>query len=112
MSKVVGAIMKLKLIIFVTMLFAGKTFSSQHQKIDTIGMSPKGQFIALEEYGYQSENHTYFATIKIMNIWKKEYVGSTIQVELPAHRPKVLDLAREQAKKMAKGELEKFNISG
>lgn len=86
--------------------------ASQRQMIDTLGISPKGQFIAVEEYGYRSDKHTYYVTIKVMNVWKKEYVGSTIELEMPASRPNDLQKVRQKAKMMAEGELKRFNISG
>ncbi|MFP5387340.1 MAG: hypothetical protein ACLGHN_14780 [Bacteriovoracia bacterium] len=87
-------------------------WASEHQMIDTLGVSPKGQYVALEEYGYKSLNHSYYVRIKVMNVWKKEYVGNTIEVELPAHRPTFLKKAREKAKILAQEELNRFHISG
>ncbi|HXH76012.1 MAG TPA: hypothetical protein VNJ08_13665 [Bacteriovoracaceae bacterium] len=86
--------------------------SSHHQVIDTLGTSPKGQYVALEEYGYKADNHSYYVTIKIINVWSKEYVGTPIQVELPAFRPYILLKAREKAKVLAQDELKRFQISG
>ena len=80
--------------------------------IDTLGSSKAGQFVALEEYGYKSQTHTYYVSIKVMNVWTKEYVGKKIDVELPAHRPTYLKMAREKAKILASDELAKFKISG
>lgn len=80
--------------------------------IDTLGSSPKGQFVALEEYGYKAQNHSYYVKIKVMNVWKKEYVGNAIQVELPAHRPFYLDKARTKARDMAFDVLQKYDIRG
>lgn len=80
--------------------------------IDTLGTSPKGQFVALEEYGYKSQNHTYYVKIKVMNVWQKKYVGKEIAVELPAHRPVFLDKARTEARTLAHDELKKFDIRG
>lgn len=98
--------------IVVLILSTGFALSSEHQMIDTLGSSPKGQYVALEEYGYKSDKHAYYVNIKIMNVWTKEYVGSTIKVERPAHRPIFLKKAREEAKLLAKDELAKFSISG
>ena len=91
-------------------LMALPAFASEHQMIDTLGVSNKGQFVALEEYGYRSQNHSYYVRIKIMNVWKKEYVGKSVEVELPAHRPVFLDKARARAKFLAMEELRKFKI--
>lgn len=87
-------------------------FAREHQMIDTLGVSPKGQFVALEVYGYNSQNHTYYVSIKVVNVWTKEYVGETIAVELPAYRPDDLKKARSRAKLLAHKELVRFNISG
>ncbi len=98
------------LILMFIITFSSLGFTSEHQVIDTLGASKKGQFVALEEYGYKSQNHSYYVRIKVMNVWKKEYVGNTIEVELPAHRPGYLDKARSKAKILAQEELQKFDI--
>lgn len=87
-------------------------FASEHYVINTLGASKKGQFVALEEYGYHTERHTYFVTIRIMNVWTKEYVGRSFKVEIPAHRPIFLEKARHEARARADSELRRFNISG
>ncbi len=89
-----------------------QAFAKQHNKIDTLGMSKAGQFVALEEYGYKANTHSYFVTIKIINVWTKEYVGSTVEVEEPALRPISLNQAREKAKKLASDDLKRFKILG
>lgn len=93
-------------------MFSGLSFGSEHQMIDTLGVSSKGQFVALEEYGYKSQSHTYYVTIKVMNVWKKEYVGQKIEVEVPAHRPNFLEKARARARFLAQDQLRRFGISG
>ena len=92
-------------------LLSGMAYGSQHQIIDTLGVSPKGQYVAVEEYGYKSDKHSYYVTIKIMNVWTKKYIGKTVEVELPAHRPNYLQLARDKAKVEASQQLNKFNIN-
>lgn len=92
--------------------FTSLAFGSEHQMIDTLGVSKKGQFVALEEYGYRSQNHSYYVNIKVMNVWTKKYVGQTIHVELPAHRPHFLEKARARAKYLANDILKRFDISG
>jgi predicted secreted protein len=84
----------------------------QHNKIDTLGFSRAGQFVAFEEYGYNTHNHSYFVSIKIMNVWTEEYVGASFEVEEPALGPDHLAFARLRAKKLAAEELKKFKISG
>ncbi len=85
-------------------------FASHPQKFDVLGTSAKGQYVALEEYGYRPGSHMYFVTIKIMNVWKKEYVGNSIQIELPATRPHVLQKARKEAKALAQSTFRKYQI--
>jgi predicted secreted protein len=100
-------------ILFIAMiLISSHSFASQHQHIDTLGLSPKGQYVALEEYGYKSEVDKYYVVIKIMNVWKKEYVGTPIMVELAAEKPTFLAKAREKAKELAAEQLKEFNIRG
>jgi predicted secreted protein len=101
------------IILFISLLaFAHITKASEHQMIDTLGASPKGQYVAVEEYGYKAQNHTYYVRIKIMNVWKKEYVGKSVEVELPAHRPVFLSKARDRARVLALEELNRFQIRG
>ena len=102
--------MKYTLLLIFTMLCSLSSWASQHQMIDTLGSSSKGQFVALEEYGYRHEKKTYYVTIKIVNVWTKEYVGKTTQVELPAIQTHQLAKAREQAKLLAGTELRKYKI--
>jgi predicted secreted protein len=100
--------MKLFLIL---LLVSVPALAAQKQKIDVLGTSPKGQFVAVEEYGYRPGTHMYFVTIRVMNVWKKEYVGSGVQIELPATRPFVLQKARKEAKELAQNTFKKFNIN-
>jgi predicted secreted protein len=104
----------MKKFIFALLLITLSQFTraSEHQMIDTLGVSPKGQFVAIEEYGYKVQNHSYYVRIKIMNVWKKEYVGKSVEVELPAHRPVFLEKARSRAKVLAFEELSRFKIQG
>lgn len=101
---------KITFILF--LLSATAAFGKQHNKIDTLGTSRAGMFVALEEYGYKPTTHSYFVTIKILNTYTREYVGSKIEVEEPALKPINLEKARERAKKLASDDLKKFKISG
>lgn len=85
-------------------------FAVNKQKIDVLGTSSKGQFVAIEEYGYRPGTHMYFVTIRVMNVWKKEYVGDSIQIELPASRPYVLKKARAEALDLAQNTFKKYKI--
>jgi predicted secreted protein len=98
--------------IFAIIFLNQLALASPRQVIDTLGVSPKGQYVALEEYGYKIEKHSYYVTIRIINVWKKEYVGTPIEVELPAARPHFLKKAREKAKLLAQDKLKRFQISG
>jgi predicted secreted protein len=102
--------MKKLLIILIFCLLNYPAWALEHQIIDTLGSSSKGQFVALEEYGYKFQTHTYYVRVKIMNVWKKQYVGKSIEVELPAHRPNFLEKARIRARVLANEELKKFQI--
>lgn len=94
-------------------LFLSKmAISSEHQMIDTLGASPKGQYVALEEYGYKAQTHSYYVKIKFMNVWKQNYVGSPIEVEVPASRKSFLNEARAKARVLAKEQLSTLGISG
>ncbi len=102
----------LKITFVFTLLLSFSAFGSSHSRIDTLGMSKAGNIVALEEYGYQADEHAYFVSIKFLDVWKKEYVGSTINVKLPAHPGIRLIEARKKARQMATGQLQKHNISG
>jgi predicted secreted protein len=98
------------LLILLISLMASSAFGAR-QVIDTLGSSGKGQFVALEEYGYAAEKHNYIVTIKIMNVWQKEYVGEVIKVELPAYQQNDLQKARERARVLAQNLLNKYGIN-
>lgn len=98
--------MNFKLILTLCLFSSGLAFGSQHQMIDTLGTSSKGQYVAVEEYGFSQEKQSYYVTIKVMNVWKKEYVGSPVVVEQT-----VLQEARRKAKDLAQSVLNKYKIN-
>ncbi len=100
------------LILFVLTMISSAASAREHQVIDTLGSSKKGQYVALEEYGYEQQRHSYFVRIKVINVWTSEYVGRSINVELPALRSNDLQKARERAKVLAQDELNRFGIRG
>ena len=104
--------MLMKITFILCLILSSQVYANQHNKIDTLGMSKAGQFVALEEYGYKANTHSYFVTIKIINVWTKEYVGSTVEVEESASRPTNLIQAREKAKRLASEDLRRFKILG
>ncbi|MFA5584064.1 MAG: hypothetical protein WDA09_07605 [Bacteriovoracaceae bacterium] len=98
--------------LFSFLFFSSSTWGIVHHKVDSLGSSAKGQFIALEEYGYRPDKKAYFVEIKILNLWKKKFVGDVIRVESPAYSDKHLKESRLKAKKLAEGQLKAFGISG
>lgn len=101
---------KITFVLFLTLSF--QSWGSQHNKIDMLGMSKAGQFVALEEYGYKASIHSYFVTVKIINVWTKEYVGSKVEILEPAVHPTKLAEARAKARKLATKDLRFYKISG
>lgn|SRR5690606_13800335 len=95
---------------YLFILYSGLSFAGQLHVVDVLGSSAKGQFVALEEYGYRQEKHSYFVTVKILNMWKEEYVGQPLVIEVPAHRPAELEKARARARHLAQETLQKYNI--
>jgi predicted secreted protein len=87
-----------------------RSMASEYQKIDTLGISAKGQFIALEEYGFKAAPKRYYVRVRVLNLWKKNYVGRTYQLEVPAHTPGQLDNARFKLRASVKEELRPFGI--
>ena len=104
----------LKVISTIFVLILGLTqlaIGSERQMINPIGVSAKGQFVAFEEYSFVPLKKTYAVSIRIMNVWTKEFVGQKIYLEYPARRPYSLKSAREKARLDAREELLKFNIT-
>ncbi len=97
---------------FIALLISTAACAREHQVIDTLGSSAKGQFVAVEEYGYEHQRHAYFVRIKVINVWTSQYVGRSINVELPALRAIDLQKARQRAKVLAQDELNRFGIQG
>jgi hypothetical protein len=101
-----------KIFIFIYLIsYSALLMASEHQYIGTLGASPRGQFVAIEEYGYMLDNHSSYSRIKVLNVWKKEYIGHPIHVEFPGHRSAVLQKARSKARSLAQGLLSHFQMS-
>jgi len=103
--------MRLGILLF-SLLVSFNSFSSSREYVDTIGSSPKGQYVAFETYGFKPEEKKYYSTIKIMNVWKKQYVGSPVEAEIPAFTRDSLPKVRAKARTLALDDLKKFQISG
>lgn len=99
--------------ILMTLFYLSQTVAeaSERQRINPIGVSYKGQFVAFEEYSYVPVKRTYVVNIRIMNVWTKEFVGKKIHLEYPARKPYSLDKVRKKARLLATDELLKFKIS-
>jgi predicted secreted protein len=102
--------MKGTLVFIFMCLFSLGAIASQHQHMGSIGASAKGQFIALEEYGYKPESHSFYVTIRIINVWTSEDVGSIVAVETSAKNTQFLKEARLKAKNLAKVQMDKYKI--
>ena len=79
-------------------------------RVKTLGKSPKGQFIAFEEFGFKNDAKVPFSKIRVMNVWKNKYVIKTIYVTDPKNEMKLPQI-RAKAKKLANKQLKAFNIS-
>ena len=100
------------LTIFTLSLFLNIAWAKSTVSVRPIGASPKGQFVAIEEYGYINSSKVPFSKIKIMNVWKQRYVGPIIIVNGNIKQTSNLSKVRAQAIKKAYRSLKKYNISG
>jgi predicted secreted protein len=98
-------------LILIALLNISLAFGRSHSRIDALGMSKAGHIVALEEYGYKADTDAYYVSIKFLNVWTKEYVGSSINLELPAYKGIRLVEARKKARDLAQSDLEKYKIS-
>lgn len=79
-------------------------------RIKAIGSSPRGQFVAFEEFGYMNDSKTPFARIRVKNVWRDKYVHQSKGV-MADEDNKRLEHVRAKAIDLAKKQLEKFNIN-
>lgn len=79
-------------------------------RVKAIGSSPRGQFVAFEEFGYKNGRKTPYSKIRVMNVWKNKYVDDPVQV-IGVEEDDRLNQIREKAKDLASKKLKKFNIS-
>lgn len=86
------------------------TYGKNMIKVEAIGSSPKGQFIAFEEFGYLDEGKAPFSRIRVKNVWKNKYVNRPIRI-IDEKEGLELEQVRAKTKKMAREELKEFNIS-
>jgi predicted secreted protein len=98
-----------KLLLF-TWLMCATSFARDRQVINALGSSPKGQYVAIEEYGYDSHDRSYYSRIKLFNVWKKVSVEDSIEIRRKPLAATDLIQVRQEAKQKAAKILEKFNI--
>lgn len=103
-----------KLFVVLTTIFITTTVHQVQAKslvrVKAIGSSPRGQYVAFEEFGYKNGRKTPFSKIRVMNVWKNKYVDTPVQV-IGADEQERLNQVREKAKDLAAKKLRKFNIS-
>ncbi len=95
----------------IPLLFSASCWGYTVQKYVALGLSANKQFVALETYGYNSHDKSSYATITILDVWSRKYVGTPVEVTVPGVGEQVLVKAREGAKQRASSELSKFKIS-
>lgn len=80
-------------------------------RVKAIGSSPRGQFVAFEEFGYKDNNRKVpFSKIRVMNMWKNKYVEKSVNI-IGSSIEENLNIVRLKAKERAVKKLKKFNIS-
>lgn len=100
------------LIILILLSIQSLALANTTVSVHPIGSSPKGQYVAFEEFGYLNNSKVPFSKIKIMNVWKQQYVGTEISVLSSKKRNLNLSQVRAKARKQATKHLKEFNISG
>ena len=79
-------------------------------RIKALGASPKGQYIAIEEFGYKRGKARAYSKIRVMNVWKNQYIGKPISVIATDEDDKLQDI-RDKARNLASKRLLKYDIS-
>lgn len=99
-----------KLYVLLTALFVSQGVSAKTLvRINAIGASPRGQYVAFEEFGYKEGRKTPYSKIRVMNVWKNKYVEEPIQV-IGTKKEENLEEVRKKAKDLALRKFKKFNI--
>jgi len=93
-----------------TMIGAGQVFAKNMVRIKTIGSSPKGQYVAIEEFGFKNNQQVPYSRIRVMNMWKNKYVDQPVHVVGSKEDNNLKDI-RIKAKKLAQDKLKRFNIN-
>lgn len=99
-----------KLLFTLTALFIAQSVPAKTLvRINTIGSSPRGQYVAFEEFGYKEGRKFPYSKIRVMNVWKNKYVDDPIQV-IGKEEEENLHQVRKKAKDLALKKFKKFNI--
>lgn len=98
------------LVILCLGLLSPSVFAKNLIRVKAIGASPKGQYVAFEEFGFENDSKSPFSKIRVMNVWKNKYVTETIFVTDPNNEMQ-LDQIRAKAKQIAAEKLKAFDIS-
>lgn len=100
-----------KLYILLTALFITQAAPAKTLvRVNAIGSSPRGQFVAFEEFGYKQGRKLPYSKIRVLNVWKNKYVDKPVQV-IGSDDSDRLEYVRQRAKNLADKQLKKFNIS-
>lgn len=103
--------MKLAKLLILNFILINITYAKSTVTVRSIGASPKGQYVAIEEYGFLNSSKVPFSKIKIMNVWKQKYVGRDITVSGNRKQISNLSKIRARAIKKASKSLQKYRIS-
>lgn len=104
-----------RLYVILTTLFISAAVTTPVQsnplvRIKAIGSSPRGQYVAFEEFGYKNGRKFPYSRIRVMNVWKNKYVDTPIYL-IGTEKDDRLNSIRSKAKSLAVKKLKKFNIS-
>ena len=104
-----------RLYVLLTTLFISAAATTPVQsnplvRIKAIGSSPRGQYVAFEEFGYKNGRKFPYSRIRVMNVWKNRYVDTPIYL-IGTEKDDRLNIIRIKAKSLAVKKLKKFNIS-
>ncbi|MBD66288.1 MAG: hypothetical protein CME62_13845 [Halobacteriovoraceae bacterium] len=68
------------LLLLMTFSFSLTSIQAKVINVTAIGKSAKGQFVAIEEFGYQVGNTRPYSKIRLVNMWKDKYVSGPIHI--------------------------------
>lgn len=103
-------------VLSIFLLFSGSALAGNMIRVQALGSSPKGQYVAFEEFGYMDGLKAPFSQIRVKNVWKDRYVDQPIKVVDEGKEEKqedemALEQVRAKAKSLAREKLKTYNIS-